>query len=300
MLVTRVPDSSKTRTSPVIPLGDPAAYPSRAFELVGSGVLVETVVLDGVGVAVPVGVLVGPTVGVLDGVTVVLGSPTYATTLGFALPESTVVSHQQAGKTVVFVARADRVLGLIAIADRLRESTPAAIRALRGLGITPLMLTGDNALTAAAIAREAGIAQWEANQLPENKLNKIKYLQSTRQTTGMAGDGVNDAPALAAADVSFAIGGGADVAVQAAGITLMRNDLMGVVDAIRLSRATLAKIRQNLFFAFFYNALGIPLAAAGLLNPMIAGAAMALSSVSVVSNALLLRRWQPLHNLHKP
>jgi Cu+-exporting ATPase len=238
--------------------------------------------------------------GVLDGVTVVLGSPTYATTLGFALPESTVVSHQQAGKTVVFVARADRVLGLIAIADRLRESTPAAIRALRGLGITPLMLTGDNALTAAAIAREAGIAQWEANQLPENKLNKIKYLQSTRQTTGMAGDGVNDAPALAAADVSFAIGGGADVAVQAAGITLMRNDLMGVVDAIRLSRATLAKIRQNLFFAFFYNALGIPLAAAGLLNPMIAGAAMALSSVSVVSNALLLRRWQPLHNLHKP
>ena len=161
----------------------------------------------------------------------------------------------------------------------------------------PLMLTGDNALTATAIAREAGIAQWQANQLPQDKFNKINSLRSEVLCVGMVGDGINDAPALAAANVSFAIGAGADVAVQAAGITLMRNDLMSVADAIRLSRATLAKIRQNLFFAFFYNILGIPLAAFGLLNPMIAGAAMALSSVSVVSNALLLRRWRPLHNL---
>lgn len=236
--------------------------------------------------------------GLIDGAPAMLGSPALALEHGLALPEAKITALQQAGKTVVFVAHRHLALGLIAIADRLRPTTPAAIRALQQLNITPLMLTGDNALTAAAIAREAGIAQWEADQLPEKKLNKIKYLQSTLKITGMAGDGVNDAPALAAADVSFAIGTGADVAVQAAGITLMRNDLMGVVDAIRLSRATLAKIRQNLFFAFFYNALGIPLAATGLLNPMIAGAAMALSSVSVVSNALLLKRWRPLHTLH--
>ena len=235
--------------------------------------------------------------GVISGETAALGSPAYALELGLALPEADIAAHQQNGKTVVFVAYVGRVLGLIAIADRLRPTTPAAIRALQALNIMPLMLTGDNALTATAIAREAGIAQWQANQLPQDKFNKINSLRSEVLCVGMVGDGINDAPALAAANVSFAIGAGADVAVQAAGITLMRNDLMSVADAIRLSRATLAKIRQNLFFAFFYNILGIPLAAFGLLNPMIAGAAMALSSVSVVSNALLLRRWRPLHNL---
>jgi len=131
--------------------------------------------------------------------------------------------------------------------------------------------------------------------LPQDKAGRVQQLRAEHRKPGMVGDGVNDAPALAAADVSFAIGAGADVAIQTADITLMRNDLMSVADAIRLSRATLRKIKQNLFFAFFYNALGIPLAALGLLNPVIAGAAMAMSSVSVVGNALLLKRWKPLN-----
>ncbi len=232
--------------------------------------------------------------GMLDGVPAVLGSPAYAAELGLALREQSIAPLQQSGKTVIFVALAGRVLGVIAIADKLRPTTARALSELLTLKVTPIMLTGDNALTAAAIARDAGIAQWQANLLPQDKAAQVQALQTSGQTVGMVGDGVNDAPALAAADVSFAIGAGADVAIQAADITLMHNDLMRVADAIRLSRATLTKIRQNLFFAFFYNALGIPLAAFGLLNPVIAGAAMALSSVSVVSNALLLRRWRPL------
>jgi Cu+-exporting ATPase len=228
----------------------------------------------------------------IRGASAALGSPAFATELGLALPEADIAALQHAGKTVIFVAQADRVLGIIGVADRLRPTTPAAIRELLAMQVTPVMLTGDNAAAAAAIAREAGIAQWQAGMLPQDKAQHVQALRSAGQTVGMAGDGVNDAPALASADVSFAIGAGADAAIQAADITLMRNDLMSVVDAIRLSRATLAKIRQNLFFAFFYNALGIPLAALGLLNPVIAGAAMALSSVSVVSNALLLKRFK--------
>ena len=226
-----------------------------------------------------------------------LGSPAFAAELGLTLPHAELSALQQSGKTVVFVAHAGRVLGVLAIADRLRPTTPAAIQALLALHVTPVMLTGDNALTATAIAHDAGIAQWQAGLLPQDKANQVQSLRvegsGKGNVVGMAGDGVNDAPALASADVSFALGSGADVAIQAADITLMRNDLMSVVDAIRLSRATVAKIRQNLFFAFFYNVLGIPLAAFGLLNPVIAGAAMALSSVSVVSNALLLKRWRP-------
>lgn len=221
-----------------------------------------------------------------------LGSPAYAQGLGLTLPKAEIETLQHAAKTVVFVSRNEHVVGLIAIADRLRPSTPAAIRALHALHVSPVMLTGDNALTAEGIAREAGIRDWHAGLLPQDKASRVQALRAAGNTVGMAGDGINDAPALAAADVSFAIGAGADVAIQAADITLMRDDLMSVADAISLSRATLAKIRQNLFFAFFYNTLGIPLAALGLLNPMIAGAAMALSSVSVVSNALLLKRWK--------
>jgi Cu+-exporting ATPase len=232
--------------------------------------------------------------GRIDDAAAALGSPAFAAQLGLALPDKDIATLQQSGKTVIFVAHAGRVLGLLGIADRLRPTTPAAITALLALKVTPVMLTGDNVLTAATIAREAGIAQWQAGLMPQDKASQVKALREQGKTVGMAGDGVNDAPALASADVSFAIGSGADVAIQAADVTLMRNDLMSVVDAIRLSRATVAKIRQNLFFAFFYNVLGIPLAAAGLLNPVIAGAAMALSSVSVVSNALLLKRWRPL------
>ena len=156
------------------------------------------------------------------------------------------------------------------------------------------MLTGDNRATARAVARAAGIERYTGEALPADKARQVESLRSAGRIVGFVGDGVNDAPALAAADVSFAIGAGSDIAIEAADITLMRSDLTGVVDAISLSRATLRKIRQNLFFAFVYNVLGIPLAAFGMLNPVIAGAAMALSSVSVISNSLLLKRWMPM------
>ncbi len=159
------------------------------------------------------------------------------------------------------------------------------------------MLTGDNAATAADIAR-AGRRDRASKPMccPATRRPHVAALKAAGKVVGMAGDGINDAPALAAADVSFAMGAGADVAMQAADVTLMHNDLNGVADAISLSRATLAKIRQNLFWAFIYNVLGIPAAALGFLNPVVAGAAMAMSSVSVVSNSLLLKRWKPERN----
>jgi Cu+-exporting ATPase len=207
--------------------------------------------------------------------------------------ESPVTAIEAQGRTVIGVARDGTLLGFIAIADRLRESTPVAVRRLKQMGVELFMLTGDNRATAAAIAREAGIGRFRANVLPGDKAAEVEKLRAERGLVGMVGDGVNDAPALAAADVSFAVGSGSDVAIEAADVTLMRSDLAGVADAIELSRATLRKIRQNLFFAFIYNILGIPLAALGMLNPVVAGAAMAMSSVSVVTNSLLLRRWQP-------
>ena len=184
-------------------------------------------------------------------------------------------------------------IGWLTLVDELRPGAAAAVAALQRVGVAVTMLTGDHPAPAAAIAKTAGIGEWRAEQLPEDKRAAIVAMQKQGRIVGMVGDGVNDAPALAQADVSFAMGAGAGSALSAADVTLLRNDLAAVAAAVDLSRATLSKIRQNLFFAFFFNALGIPLAALGLLSPVIAGAAMAASSVSVVGNALLLKRWRP-------
>jgi Cu+-exporting ATPase len=201
------------------------------------------------------------------------------------------------GHTVVFIAVDNRAAGLIAVADPIKESAQQAIGELRKEGLRVVMLTGDNRTTADAVARRLGIAEVEAEVLPGQKRDVIKRLQDQGRIVAMAGDGVNDAPALAQAQVGIAMGTGADVALESAGITLLHGDLRGIVRARRLSRATMRNIRQNLFFAFIYNALGVPLAAGVLypalgllLNPMIASAAMSVSSVSVIANALRLRK----------
>jgi Cu+-exporting ATPase len=229
----------------------------------------------------------------------ILGSPGFLREHGMQVGDKTISPLQSEGKTVIGLAAVNtpsgespQVLGYLAIADQLRATSARAVSRLKAMGIEVVMLTGDNAPTAAAIAGQAGITVYRAEVLPQDKAAEVGKLKEGGKVTGMVGDGINDAPALAAADVSFAVGAGSDVAIEAADITLMRDDLMSVVDAISLSRMTLGKIRQNLFFAFFYNVLGIPLAAMGLLNPVIAGAAMAMSSVSVVSNSLLLKRWR--------
>lgn len=229
----------------------------------------------------------------VDGALIRLGSPAYLAQEGINLDSAVAERLAAEGKTVVAVARDNALAGFLAIADTLRPTSVRAVARLRAMGIQVVMLTGDNRATAQAIARQAGIEEFRAEVLPQHKAESVQALKANGTVVGMAGDGVNDAPALAAADVSFAIGSGSDIAIEAADITLMRSDLMSVADAIALSRATLGKIRQNLFFAFFYNVLGIPLAALGMLNPVIAGAAMAMSSVSVVSNSLLLKRWRP-------
>ena len=228
----------------------------------------------------------------IDGQPYLLGSPAFVSREGIALDEQQILALQQQGKTVIALARDGALLGCIAFADHLRASSSAAVAQLTAMGIRVVMLSGDNAATAQAIAQQAGITEFRAEVLPQDKAAEVQSFKAEGKLVGMVGDGINDAPALAAADVSFAMRSGSDIAIEAADITLMRNDLMSVADAISLSRATLKKIRQNLFFAFAYNVLGIPLAVLGMLNPVIAGAAMAMSSVSVVSNALLLKRWQ--------
>ncbi len=240
--------------------------------------------------------------GCIDGVEYLFGSPRFLREHGVAADENSIAILQAEGKTVVGLAivttanntgnTGPEVLGYLAIADRLRSTSAQAVARLQSMGIEVVMLTGDNSATAAAIAVQAGITAYRAEVLPQDKAAEVGKMKANGKFTGMVGDGINDAPALAAADVSFAIGAGSDVAIEAADITLMRSDLMSVADAISLSRATLGKIRQNLFFAFIYNVLGIPLAAIGLLNPVVAGAAMAMSSVSVVGNSLLLKRWR--------
>jgi Cu+-exporting ATPase len=201
------------------------------------------------------------------------------------------------GQTVVLVAVDGLPAGLIGVADPIKPSTPDAIRALHGAGVRLVMLTGDNRSTAAAVARKLGIDEVEAEVLPDQKRDVIRQLQAAGRKAAMAGDGVNDAPALAEAEVGIAMGTGTDVAMESAGVTLVSGDLRGIVRARRLSQATMRNIRQNLFFAFVYNSLGVPIAAGVLypffglvLSPMIASAAMTFSSVSVILNALRLRK----------
>ena len=200
------------------------------------------------------------------------------------------------GKTAMFVAVDGRVAGIVAVADPVKQTTAEAIRALHASGLKIVMATGDNARTARAVAEHLGIDEVRADLLPEAKQKLIEDLRAQGAKIAMAGDGVNDAPALAAADVGIAMGTGADVAMESAGITLVKGDLNGIVRARTLARATIRNIKQNLFFAFVYNALGVPVAAGvlypvfgTLLSPMFAAAAMSLSSVSVIGNALRLR-----------
>jgi P-type E1-E2 ATPase len=205
-------------------------------------------------------------------------------------------SFRRDGATAIFIAVDGKLAGVFAIADPIKATTPAALAALREAGVRVVMVTGDNRLTAEAVARRLGIEDVEAEVLPERKGALIEKFKREGRVVAMAGDGVNDAPALAAADVGIAMGTGADVAIESAGVTLLKGDLMGIVRARRLSQATMANIRQNLFFAFVYNAAGVPIAAGVLypvfgilLSPVVAAAAMALSSVSVIGNALRLR-----------
>ena len=211
--------------------------------------------------------------------------------------ESAAAKLQEEGKTAVFAAIDGKPAGILTVADPVKSTTPEAIRELHALGLSLVMLTGDSRRTAAAVARQLGLDTVEAEIEPAGKVAYIRKLRAAGKHVAMAGDGINDAPALSEAEVGVAMGTGTDVAMQSAGVTLVKGDLRGIAKAIRLSRATMRNIRENLFFAFLYNALGIPLAAGVLypffgllLSPMIAGAAMSLSSVSVIGNALRLRK----------
>jgi P-type Cu+ transporter len=238
-------------------------------------------------------------VGSVDGQTVTLGNRALLDELQIEAGELLERAEElrRKGQTVMFVAVNDKAMGLLGMADPVKPSTPEAIRMLHEEGLRIVMLTGDSRTTAEAVARELGIDEVEAEVLPERKVEVVKRLQAEGHVVAMAGDGINDAPALAQAQVGIAMGTGTDVAMQSAGMTLVKGDLRGIVRARRLSRATMRNIRQNLFFAFLYNALGVPVAAGILypvfgllLSPMIASAAMTFSSVSVIANALRLRK----------
>jgi Cu+-exporting ATPase len=237
--------------------------------------------------------------GRIDGIVVALGNRKLIADMG--IDASGLLNHAEAmeakGQTVMFVVAAGKPVGLLSVADPIKETTPEALRRLHAEGIRIVMMTGDNRTTAQAVAKDLGIDDIMAEVLPEDKAAKVKGLQAQGRFVAMAGDGINDAPALAQAQVGIAMGTGTDVAMASAGVTLVKGDLLGIERARHLSRVTMANIRQNLFFAFFYNALGIPLAAGALypffgilLSPMIAAAAMSISSVSVVGNALRLRK----------
>ena len=236
--------------------------------------------------------------GTVDGRTVLLGNGKLLEQFQVAPGElaGQAEALRTEGQTVMFVAVDGKAAGLLAVSDPIKETTPEAIRQLHDEGLRIVMLTGDNRVTAAAVAKKLGIDDVVAEVLPDQKAEAVKKLQEAGKVVAMAGDGINDAPALAQAQVGIAMGTGTDVAMESAGVTLVKGDLRGIVRARRLSRATMANIRQNLFFAFVYNVLGVPIAAGVLypffgmlLSPMIAAAAMSFSSVSVIVNALRLR-----------
>ncbi|MBS9782075.1 MAG: heavy metal translocating P-type ATPase, partial [Gammaproteobacteria bacterium] len=204
---------------------------------------------------------------------------------------STLNAWKNKAYTIIYFATDSQLQAVFAISDSIRDDAKLAISALHGQGIEVVMLTGDNKQTAKAVAEQVGIKNWKAHCLPQDKLNKVKELQSKGHKVAVVGDGINDSPALALADVGFAIGSGADVAIESADITLLNPSLYGIAKVIGISEATIKNIKQNLWGAFIYNALAIPLAASGLLSPIIAGLAMSLSSVTVVSNANRLRLW---------
>jgi P-type Cu+ transporter len=245
-------------------------------------------------------VTAGGVVGSVAGRAVMVGKPDFLRSekiTGLESLEASVVKLQEQGKTAMFVAIDGKPAGILAVADPIKATTSEAIKDLHALGLKLVMLTGDNRRTAAVVARQLGLDAVEAEIEPAGKVAYVKKLRADGQHVAMAGDGINDAPALSEAEVGMAMGTGTDVAMQSAGITLVKGDLRGIAKAIRLSRATMWNIRQNLFFAFLYNALGIPVAAGVLyplfgllLSPIIAGAAMSLSSVSVIMNALRLKR----------
>ncbi|MDZ7362662.1 MAG: heavy metal translocating P-type ATPase [candidate division KSB1 bacterium] len=228
----------------------------------------------------------------ISGDAVVIGSPSLLSGSDSGLDgvAENIERFERNGKTVVVVARNQRVLGALAVADTMKPEAPAVIAELNKTGIETIMLTGDNQLTADAVARQLGIRHVIAGVVPDGKVAEVRRLQKQFGSVAMVGDGINDAPALAAANVGVAIGTGTDIAIEAADVTLVRSDLSSVVTAMRLSKAAFRKIKQNLFWAFFYNVLAIPLAVLGLLHPVIAEIAMASSSITVVSNANLLRR----------
>jgi Cu+-exporting ATPase len=237
--------------------------------------------------------------GEIDGRSVLIGKEKFLTESKVTISEelkNEARRLQEKAQTTVWLAVEGKAVGILGIADPIKETTKLAIRQLHDMHLKVIMCTGDNRRTAEAVARELGIDEFSAEVMPNEKIDIVKKLQSEGVIVAMAGDGINDAPALAAADVGIAMGTGTDVAIESAGITLLKGDLIGIVKAMHVSHAVMRNIRQNLFFAFIYNALGVPIAAGALypffgllLSPMIAGAAMSFSSVSVIANALRLR-----------